>query len=219
MNTLTPNIMNGLEHLKKAKKIPSFCGLAIKQFKLAGHDVTLMRAPASKSIPAFARLMKTFGELMTHTVSYDDDGNPEKVALASLFDAGMDSEQMKEFLLATAMPEIMKSVGEVGYTDFHYYYETLLPGSMIVDGVSIDTKDELDELGLTPPQVGHILFKAAEVNFYPTSGDLGTPVGEESPEATPEPEQKPQPETKTRSKKRGGTRKVGQSARTRSKRG
>lgn len=217
MQSVIPNIMEGIDALKNAKKIPSFCGLAIKQFEIAGHSITIMRAPASKSIPAFARLMRTFGELMTHTVSYDSEGNPEKIALSQLFNVGMDSDEVKAFLLTTAMPEIMKSVGDVGYTDFHYYYETLLPGSMIVDGVSIDTLEELNELGLSPPQVGTILIKAAEVNFYPTSGDHSTKDGEESP--GPVSEEKPLPETKARSKKKGATKKAGQTARTRKRRG
>ena len=218
--TFTPQaLLNGLDHLKKAKKIPSFCGITQKSFEIDGHKMTIRRAPSIKSIPAFARMLKTLGELMTHTLSYEDKGNPEQITLAQIFNVGMDSDAVKTFLLTNAMPQIMKSVGDVGYTDFHYFYTMLLPGSLSVDGVDIDTEEELEELGMTPPQVSTCLMRAAEVNFYPTSGGLFTKGGEESPEPKPPEPKADQPETKAKRKKKGVIRKAGQSARTRAPRG
>lgn len=218
--TLTPQaLLKGLESLKQAKKIPSLCGVTQKSFEIAGHKFTIRRAPSVKSIPAFARMLRTLGELMTHTLSYDDGGNPEQITLAQIFDVGMDSDAIKTFLLTNAMPQIMKSVGDVGYSDFHYLYTILLPGCLQVDGVEIDTEAELEALKMSPPQIGTCLMRAAEVNFYPTSGDPSTTIGEESPEPQPPVQEVPKPKTPASQKKKGGTKRGGQSVRTQTNRG
>lgn len=181
--------------------------------------VTIRRANGRTGITMLALFGKLLGETLGHIVAYDDDNNPEGSKLSQLLESDLTLAGLKTYLVTHALPEVFKSVADVG-GDFYTLYEKLLPGHLTLAGVSIDTIQELEEAGPSGAHMIELLWKACEVNFFPTSGAPIMLAGGGRPdESPPEPKVKPQSGTKKAKKGPGGTAKGGQSARMSKRRG
>lgn len=207
------SILEGIEEIQKQgkKKIPSFNLPRIMEFDVGGKKCTIKRACAEISIPAIAKFGKLLGETMGHIASFSDD-NPESATLQGMMGLGFEPSQIKTFLFTHALPQMFAQVPKCG-TEIFELWRDLVPDHLTVDGVSIDNYKELEEVGFAGMMMADVLFKAFEVNFYPTLGDQSTDTGD-APQEESEPAKEPvHLVTKSPKKRRAGIVKAGRSGR------
>lgn len=179
---------------------------------------SIRRANARTGITMLALFGSLLGETLGHIVSYSDEHNPEQSKLRALVNAEMSLAGLKSYLTAHALPELFKSVADVG-GDFYKLYENLLPGYLTIDGVLIETEAELEEAGPSGAQMIELLWKACEVNFFPTSGAPPTNDGGERQDESEPAKVPPRVGTKRQKSKRAATKTGGRSVRMSKKNG
>ena len=197
------------------KKIPKFSTPSTQTREIDGLSVTVRRLPASRAPQVLSRLLAGVGEALTEIAS-----NPDR-------DLDPDLEAGVRMMLAKAVSTeaaISASMGIVKFIlfsnaltkgehfDLEWFVRELLPGLIDVEGVPIDTMEELDETEIGPVPLMTVLWFAVQVNFFPTSAGLATCVGDEPPALT---QNQPQARSTTgKSSLKGASMKAGQRAPT-----
>lgn len=191
------------KHYKK--KIPQFNTARTQYRTIDGLRVGITRAPAKITIPALIRLTKRFGDLVAAILSHGvpEGREVEEPALSALLDVEWGNpDDVKRYLLMHAIPQIVGGLQEAARDELYWFFEQLLPGSMVLfepgfaekrielrsdpndegevevevleegEPIKIDSMAELDAAGASGATLLSCLFFAFEVNFLPTSGAL-----------------------------------------------
>ncbi len=200
------------------KLIPRFSTPSRQSREVDGLLVTVCRLPARRAPAVLSRLLADVGAVVAEILS-----NPEK-------ELDPEIEMAIRVMLASkdntakalnASVGIIKSIvfsdalSKVKGLDIGWYVAELLPKSLEVGGVAIDTTEELEETGIGPVDLMGLLWFALQVNFFPTFAGLDTNAGSEPPASTPSQPEGPTPGRITgKSSLRGGTRKAGHPGQT-----
>lgn len=126
-----------------------------------------------------SRLTSDVGELIAEILSSPDKELPPEIeaAIIKASGRGLPVRILKAVFLSSAL-------GQVRELDLDWYLERFILGKTSVNGVDIDTIDELDETGLGIMGIAQLLALAIEANFDFTGAGLVMPVGSEEPAAT-----------------------------------
>lgn len=197
------------------KTIPKFSTPSTQSREIDGQLVSISRLPARRAPAVLSRLLADVGEVVAEILaSPDRELDPEIEAAIR----GMLAEKAGAQKAIGASIGIIKAIvfsdvlAKVKTFDVGWYIEAMLPKSIAVGGVNIDTMAELDETGIGPVAMMEALWFAMRVNFLPTFAGLATSDGSESPAAT---ESQPLAKKITgKSSLRGAAAKAGRQGRT-----
>lgn len=161
------------------KSIPKVSQPSRQARDIEGLSWAVSRLTARRSPSVLSRLVADVGEMVAEVLSSPDRELPPEIEAAIVRSAGkMLSPRVLKAILFS------HSLGRVRDLDLGWYVEHVIVGLMSVNGVEIETMDELDETGIGPAGVLELIWYAIEVNFDFTGAGLATPAGSEEPAAT-----------------------------------
>lgn len=170
--------------------------------EIAGLSCRVRRLPATKAPAVISRIVTEFGSLVAE---YLCTKTPEELleTAEGLNEASKESmmllgtQAIKLVVASEAFAKIHEQFKRGEFVNIDWYLRALLPGSLELNGVAIDTIEELDATGAGPLVLGELLLFALEVNFDPGFGgrdtshgtsDHRTPQSQDSPAPSPAPE-------------------------------
>lgn len=126
-----------------------------------------------------SRLTSDVGELAAELLSSPDKELPPEIEAAIIQTAGrvLPVRILKAVFFSSAL-------GQVRELDLDWYLDRFILGKTSVNGVDIDTIDELDETGLGIVGIAQLLGLAIEVNFDFIFAGLDTSAGIDHPAET-----------------------------------
>ncbi len=211
-----------LQRINDQPKIPRLRTQCFEDLQIAGQTVRVHKPRARASIVVATRGAEQFGETVLAVVASpptDEKGR----SLAEIIQSDVkDANMLKSIVasgLVTLVAERLKATGkDVGEEHLFWYFETLLAGTVELDGHIFKDVDELGDAGFGLAEIVQVFWSAFVMAIYPTSGDpdmsTGSPLMSSS-----EPTASPKPQARTKSKRSGGTSKAGRSVRTRGRTG
>lgn len=188
------------------KQIPTF-DIPDEEREIAGLKVRIRKLRATHAPEVISRIVTEFGSL---AAEYMCTATPSELlqqaedisteAKESLIAAGVSA--IKLVVASEAFKKIHEQFKNGEFVNINWYLQALLPGHLFLNGVKIDTIEELDQTGAGPLVVAELLLFALEANFDPGFGGRDTNPGP-SDHRTDE-SQEPQAPSPAEAKSKGG---------------
>jgi|GEM_PF-6101166 len=153
------------------KIIPKFSTPTEQTREIDGQPVTVRRLPADLAPDVLSRLLGDVGSVVVEMLSSPDrELDPAVEGAMRSMVAGKVGANAGVDMTITIIKALVFSnaIAKMKDFDFGWYVRSMLPGCMAIDGVHIDSMDELDESGITPRTMFEVFRFACEVNFFPT---------------------------------------------------
>ena len=155
-----------------SKQIPKFNNASEQTRVIGGLSCSVRRLSAGEFFPFISRLLADVGPLVARILSSpDDDLDPAvEAVISSVLPGGMPMSSGKIIVMLQAL----ESAGAI---DIGWYGRSLLPKHLSIEGVAIDSMQELDETGIGMAEILELLSLAFIVNVGPTFAGLATQAG------------------------------------------